>query len=409
METERLYRKCLTYLTTLCNDIGERPTGSGGNRRATQFVGETLSAFGWDVEMPTFDALDWEDGGATLQAGHTIFDAQVSPYSLGCTVQEQLVAASTVEELEACEASSRILLLHGEIAQEQLMPKNFVFYNPENHQRIITLLEAKRPGAIITATGRNGALAGGVYPFPLIEDGDFDIPSVYMTEEEGWKLASHVGETVTIISRSRRLTVQSSNVIARKGGSADERIVVTAHIDTKRGTPGAIDNATGVVVLLLLAEQLKAYDGCRTLEIVAFNGEDHYAVPGQMNYINSNLTRFHEVVLNINIDGVGYKDGPSSFSFFDLSIEFETETIKLLEKFAGITEGGQWYQGDHSMFVQQGRPAIAITSQWLLENLDHQTVTHTVNDTIDKVDCRKLVEVSKALGWLIHQAEGERR
>ncbi|MEZ4997668.1 MAG: hypothetical protein R2758_09480 [Bacteroidales bacterium] len=32
---------------------------------------------------------------------------------------------------------------------------------------------------MIGATGRSSALAGGVYPFPLIEDGDFDIPSVY--------------------------------------------------------------------------------------------------------------------------------------------------------------------------------------------------------------------------------------
>ncbi|MBK9392004.1 MAG: M28 family peptidase [Bacteroidetes bacterium] len=31
-------------------------------------------------------------------------------------------------------------------------------------------------------------------------------------------------------------------------------MVVTAHIDAKKGTPGAIDNATGVIVLLLLSE-----------------------------------------------------------------------------------------------------------------------------------------------------------
>ena len=34
------------------------------------------------------------------------------------------------------------------------------------------------------------------------------------------------------------------NVIGVKGNETKRRIVVTAHIDTKKGTPGAIDNAT---------------------------------------------------------------------------------------------------------------------------------------------------------------------
>ena len=86
-----------------------------------------------------------------------------------------------------------------------LMPKNFVFYNPEEHQKIIALLEKGEPKAIICATGRNAALAGGVYPFPLIEDGDFNIPSVYMTEEEGKKLIQYAGKNIFLESRSRRI------------------------------------------------------------------------------------------------------------------------------------------------------------------------------------------------------------
>ena len=152
-----------------------------------------------------------------LHAGGVRFEVLVSPYSLGCTVEEQLVSASSLEELKHIDAKGKIMLLYGEIAKEQLMPKNFVFFNPEAHKRIISLLEQTRPKAIITATGRNAALAGGVYPFPLIEDGDFDIPSVYMTEDEGRKLLPYVGKTVALHSLSKRLPQKGSNVIARKG------------------------------------------------------------------------------------------------------------------------------------------------------------------------------------------------
>ncbi|GAG34821.1 unnamed protein product, partial [marine sediment metagenome] len=252
---------------------------------------------------------------------------------------------------------------------EQLMPKNFVFYNPERHQQIVSLLENGEPRAIICATGRNASLAGGAYPFPLIEDGDFDIPSVYMTEDEGSKLLPHVGKTVVLKSISRRIPGKGWNVIARKGEQVNGRIVITAHIDAKKGTPGAIDNATGVVVLLLLADLLEDYDGNKLIEIVAINGEDYYAVPGQMLYVNKNQDRFNEILLNINIDGAGYKEGKSVFSFYGLPEEIKNNAQDVLNKFNGITEGVQWPQGDHSIFIQNGCPAIAVSSEWFTENI----------------------------------------
>ncbi len=98
--------------------------------------------------------------------------------------------------------------------------------------------------------------------------------------------------------------------------------MVTAHIDAKKGTPGAIDNATGVIVLLLLSDLLKDYNGNRLIEIIAFNGEDYYAVPGQINYISTNKNNFNKILLNINIDGAGYKEGLSAFSLLIYQMKY---------------------------------------------------------------------------------------
>jgi aminopeptidase YwaD len=403
MQTENLNLSCQSYLKKLCEEIPERCVGSEGNRIATRFFEKIISSFGWDTEIQEFEAIDWRDGGAKLQADGLSFEVFVSPYSLGCEVTEQLIRISRVGELNQIDIKGKIVLLHGEIAKEQLMPKNFVFYNPEEHQQIISLLEIGEPGAIICATERNAALAGGVYPFPLIEDGDFDIPSVYMTEDEGFKLLPYVGKTVVLKSKSKRIPGKGYNVIARKGRNLNERIVITAHIDAKKGTPGAIDNATGVVVLLLLAELLGDYDGTKQIEIVPFNGEDYYAVPGQMVYINRNQDRFDEILLNINIDGAGYKEGKSAFSFYDLPEEIERNANDVLSKFNGITEGVQWPQGDHSIFIQNGRPAIAVSSKWFTENIDSQEITHTPKDNIDIVDCQKVVEIVQALNLFVRK------
>jgi aminopeptidase YwaD len=57
-------------------------------------------------------------------------------------------------------------------------------------------------------------------------------------------------------------------------------------VDGKQGTPGALDNAAGVVTLLLLAELLREYRRARRLgvEITAING-DHYSAAGEIQYL----------------------------------------------------------------------------------------------------------------------------
>lgn len=392
-----LYKKSLYYLDVLCNRIEERSVGSEGNREATRFLVDEFQKAGWKTSAAELEAIDWNDGGASLESGGKAFEVFTGPYSLPFRGSAELLAASTIGELECSGMEGKIILLHGEIAREQLMPKNFVFYNPEEHQKIIALLEKGKPAAVIGATGRNSALAGGVYPFPLIEDGDFDIPSVFMTEEEGMRLLSLTGNIVTITSLSERIPGRGYNIIAVKGPDDADRIVITAHIDAKKGTPGAIDNATGVVTLLLLAELLRDYDGPRQVELVAFNGEDYYAVPGQMNYISSNQDRFSNMILDINIDGAGYHEGLSAFSEFNLPEELSRKLKQTIDRYPGITTGPQWPQGDHSIFVQFGVPAVAVTSKWFIDNMERQDVTHTPKDRPEITDCRKIVEISHAL------------
>jgi aminopeptidase YwaD len=152
-----------------------------------------------------------------------------------------------------------------------------------------------------------------------------------------------------------------------------------------------------------LAELLADYDGDRLVEIVALNGEDYYAVPGQMDYIRKNQAHFREILLNINIDGAGYREGKSAFSFFGLPELLQAKAYEVLALFGGLTEGGPWFQGDHSIFIQYGCPAIAVSSQWFIDHIESQDITHTPKDTIGIVDFHKMIEIAEALNWLIRK------
>ena len=401
MNNEKLFLITKTHLQALCLDISDRSVGSVGNRQATEYFKNELIKNYWNIEETLLHVMDWKTNGAKLQCGQTSYEVFSSPYSLGCSTQGNLVSVTTINELDNKELSGKIVFLHGEIAKEQIMPKNFVFYNPEEHQRIISILEKCGAKAIICATGHNPALAGGVYPFPMFEDGDFNIPSVFMKDTEGEKLYTDREKMVILESKAERIPEKAYNLIGRKNGISEKRIVITAHIDAKKGTPGAIDNATGVTVLLLLAELLKDYYSKYPIELVAFNGEDYYAVSGQMKYIEQNENRFSDILLNINIDGAGYKVGESSFSLFELPGDMKNIVQKIIKNNPALKEGFPWYQGDHSIFLQFGCPSIAVSSSWFIENIETQDITHTPKDKLDIVNYERVYEIALVIHEII--------
>lgn len=394
-----LLEKARSYLRIFCLEVPSRRVGSPGNRKVTDFFARVAASFGFDVETTAFDCLDWREQGAELMANDLPFEVLVSPYAPRCNLRASLQVISSLAELETAHVSGHILLLHGELAKEPLMPKNFPFYNPDEHRQIISLLEERQPAAIVAATSQHPEMAGAVYPFPLFEDGDFDIPSVYMKDTEGLRLAEYAGKEIALQIRARRIPARGSNVIARKGTDPSRRVVVFAHIDAKDGTPGALDNATGVIALLLLADVLESYAGGIQIELVAMNGEDYYSSPGEQLYLQRNSGQFETIQLGINLDGVGYCEGGTVFSLYGCPPDLEALIRDTLGRYPAILEGGPWYQGDHSLFLMNQRPALAFTSERAVHLLSE--IVHTPKDSPDIVDLERVLELAYALHDLL--------
>ena len=401
MTNDHLIEQARKHLTRLCTEIDNRRVGSPGNQAAAAYFSEICRSNGFEIEQVPFECIDWQPGAVQLEAAGQTYEASASPYSLGCQASGTLVAAGSFEELITVPTNGNILLLHGEIAAEQLMPKRFPFYNPEHHQQIIHLLEDRAPLAIIAATGRNPELAGGMYPFPLIEDGDFHIPSVFIKDREGERLLNRVGDMVVLESSAERIPSTGSNVIARKFPSATHMVIFCAHIDAKINTPGALDNAGGTVVLLLLLELLKEYASDLGIEIIAFNGEDYFSAPGQVQYIQLHGHRFNEILIAVNLDGVGYFEGLDAYSLYGCMEQITSTVHNVFSRYGTLTEGKPWYQSDHSIFIQNQVPAMALTTDYF--HTLWTEITHTERDTPDLIDPGKLVANAYALRDLIEK------
>ncbi|MCD8261600.1 MAG: M28 family metallopeptidase [Bacteroides sp.] len=222
-----------------------------------------------------------------------------------------------------------------------------------------------------------------------------------MKDTEGEKLLPCAGHPVELSSRALRIPETAFNVTAKNNPQTKNRIVITAHIDTKIGTPGAIDNATGVTIVLLLAELLKDHPPKHPIELVILNGEDYYGAPGQVKYREQNQDKFSEILLNINIDGVGYKEGPSCFSPFNIPATTLETLYNVCRNTPGIVEGVPWYQGDHSLFLQNHCLTIAVSSQWFIENMECQTLTHTPQDNLGVVSYEQVAQCALGIAELI--------
>lgn len=159
MEKEMVLRQIRQDLIELCVGSGNRHVGSSGNRNATEYTAERLASAGFTVIKPGFDCIDWKHGEILLKASGQPVTAFIGPYSPSCEMESPFETVANMEELEKRDFLGKIAVFHGELCKEQIAPRNFVFYNPDEHKRIIKLLDEKRPLAVIAITGRNPELA----------------------------------------------------------------------------------------------------------------------------------------------------------------------------------------------------------------------------------------------------------
>jgi aminopeptidase YwaD len=99
------------------------------------------------------------------------------------------------------------------------------------------------------------------------------------------------------------------------------------------------------------------------------------------------------------MDGVGFHQGRTSYSYYECSDEICEAAEYTFSQHEELQEGEIWYSGDHMIFVQNGIPAIALTSEHGMTGLAQ--ISHTPEDKPELVDSSKLVTVTTALTELI--------
>lgn len=211
----------------------------------------------------------------------------------------------------------------------------------------------------------------------------------------------------------------------------DEIVIVGAHYDSARGTPGANDNGTGVAALLCLAHAFVGSENARTLRFVAFANEEepHFQTEtmGSQRYAKRCRERGEVIVAMLCLETLGYysdEEGsqkypeglaekyPSTGNFvaFVSNIASRPLLEKAVSAFRRATPfpveqgafppdipGVAW--SDHWSFWQAGYPALMVTDTAPFRYPHY----HEPSDTPDKVDFDRLFEVVLGLENVVRE------
>ncbi len=345
----------MRHLEQLSARIGPRPLGSRENLAAADYIRQTFAALGLAVEEQAIDCPLWEALDTRLELAGEPLEALANTWSPPGDVTAPGVALGTAAELEAAALAGHIAILYGDLTKEHGHGARRAFYCPESSQRLYRLLEEKRPAGVLTVSPTPGC------PERLLQDWEFPLPSATVMPEVGMRLLRGLGRPLRLHITTRRSPGRFANIVARQAGRRPERILLMAHFDTQAGTPGAADDASGVAVLLALAERLASADLPCSLEWLAVNGEE-VGGAGDAVYLQRQGNTLDQVLAAINVDGVGQALSPTSLTAMGASAELEETIWALKDRYPAVLRVEPWYASDHTAFFYQGVPCIPVSS-----------------------------------------------
>jgi hypothetical protein len=229
-----------------------------------------------------------------------------------------------------------------------------------------------------------------------------------------------------------------SNIYAERRGELRPRdwVVVGAHFDSARGSPGANDNATGVAVLLALAgrwARRSAPTGC-SVRFVAFNTEEppYTRTPhmGSAVHARGCRARSEQLTAMLSLETLGsyyFKhrgpDAPLPLRFFSpwrgdfVAAVGNLSSAALLRRVAAEFDAGSSLRcrplalplalrgansSDHWAFWREGYPALMLTDTGPFRTRHY----HRPTDTHEHVDYARLEAVVEGVSAVLDALAG---
>ncbi len=392
------------HLYEICERIGARWAGTPGDEAAGSYIKSRFEEFG--LNNPRFEAFDLKAWDYSICEGRIVEDdlpISVVPM-IHCPPIDIRAPLVDVGFGMPHEIKSRRQSLPGSIAVIENADEPFTAPVPLP-DRLRAIAAAGCAGAIAVEPTAGGHIetvratdkrwnekAGDVLPHPL--------PTVQTHREDGVRLRRAAGKTFALRVESRAFIAPCYNTVADLPGSnwPDESLVLGAHQDTYMNSPGAVDDGSGLVVLLEAARlltdaqrQLGISPGM-SIRVCTWSGEEQNH-QGSAAYVRQHYGPEPEPRLVVNLDELSA--GPMK----GVVLQFPHLRTLVQRNLDELNEGLQCHvmpaldhMNDGFSFTRSAIPC-AILWRWRFVGRHPDSIFRAEPwDTVDKVRVRELKE-----------------
>jgi hypothetical protein len=257
------------------SSLGPRPVGSANESRAAAYVVEQFTRLGIPSRLEPFDFETFEARGVELRMG----SLRLTPACLG---------------LDPYGEPPVIPYAGGFLLLAPRSPSDGPSFAAVEGKVIVTS-EADDPSLHFRLSALRPKLI------------------IYLLPEDFERIRAREDRELSLAGRGQFIKRTSVNVIARLGPNPPApQVVIGAHMDAYRDSPGASDNASGIAALLALARIMKSSDRPEGfgLTFVAFGGEEA-GVLGSRAFVERHREDLKDCRLAIVFDDLG-GEGPLS-------------------------------------------------------------------------------------------------
>jgi len=362
----------LEVVKHLVTEIGTRLSGSAGEEAAARYLASKFEQIGLEVEIERYRFLGWQLLEEPLLE-------MLSPSRERLPCAPNIYSSSTSEQ--GAEGTLRLI---GKVPLQGNGYDRYAIVDRDGEE-LAYVIATDQPVA------RNG-----------VHDIRFPVPEVNVDLNTRKKLRELSQQKTPVRVRLKLKTkfdpqAVSYNVIGTLRGATDpERIViVTSHLDTQIGSVGANDDASGIAVLVRMAESLVKAKPAKTVRFCSFGGEE-LGMYGSRYYEKrlKETGELKKVEFVLCFDEVGQEKQTHRFratsEWLELKLRSVLEQLKAGERLGeGLIEPfpKRWvvraFGSDHAAFVEEGVPAVSIGGG------GHDGYSHTGSsgdqDTLEKV------------------------
>jgi carboxypeptidase Q len=408
----------LSYLT---DNIGPRLSGSKGAALAVDYTEKRFKEWGFDVRREPVMVPHWVRGEERARlVSHN--DQRIVLTALGGSVATP-AAGITAEVIEVTSFEQLTAL-----GREKVQGK-IVFYNGEMDMSLVEsgqAFEAYSKAVVFRGVGASRAAELGAVASVIrsvasaslrtphtgslrYEENKPKIPAAAMTTEDaglvhrllakGEKVRMHLVLTPRMLP-----DVASSNVIVEIRGSErpEEIVLIGGHLDSWDLATGAIDDGSGVVMVMETLRAMKELGlrPKRTIRGVLFMNEEN-GLRGGRKYFE-NAAKREEVQKHIAVIESDAGSAPPVGFITTLegkNLERTQARMKVLDRITALRFDSSKHTGaDTSPFTDAGVPGFGFVP----DPRHYFDYHHTPADTLDKVDPKALAQDTAAVAALAY-------